>query len=149
MSMFRGLAVTFLVLAGFAVIAVAPVTAQEQKRIAVVQSLYNYLIYPNFLPYVENGVVPDFFATPVRGCVAPLGEAQDVKGVMNLLVAVTSGQPPNPAVSAIQFRSILASRDRIAVEVDITQSGDGRPSPGSATLASSPSTTRTRSCRSI
>lgn len=112
-------------------VGVTPAIAQEQKRIAVVQSLYNYLLYPNFLPYVQGAVQPDFFDAAVRGRIAPLGEAQDLPSVMNLLLTLTSGQPPQPAATAVRFKSIVASRDRVAVEVDIEVSNPDPSAPRS------------------
>jgi hypothetical protein len=106
-----------------------PAIAQDHKRIAAVESLYEYLIYPNFVPYLQQAVLPDFFEPTVRGRIAPLGEAQDLQGVMTLLLTLTAGEPGQGAATGVRFKSIVADRDRVAVEVDIEVSGPGPLAP--------------------
>jgi hypothetical protein len=82
------------------------------------------LVYPNYLPVLADPtVLSSFFAPAVKGRIAPLGQGDDLYGVMKVFFGLSPVTDPNSAVvtvTSVNFRTLTEQDPNVAVEVDVT-----------------------------
>jgi hypothetical protein len=92
--------------------------AQEERKNAIV-SLYQGLVYPSPKVVLQNPAAAGhiFEQSVVKGRVTPAGEYSDFEGAIEYFYGLAL--TPALRVDGIKMRSLVASDDKVSVEVDI------------------------------
>jgi len=99
-------------------------SGRERARARKVKRLYNNLIFPIPILILAGRVsVENIFAPDVRGRVTPVGQLHDPEAVNEYFFGLAS--TPLSRVTRVEFPSLVASDDKVAVEVDIHFKGSG------------------------
>jgi hypothetical protein len=99
-------------------------TCPAATRVANLHTLYNLLIYPNYLPLFQTlEVPPGLFAPDAKGRIAPLGHGDDLYSAIRLffgLMPTTNLNTSQFYTSSVNFRTMTEQDPDVAVEVDVT-----------------------------
>jgi len=100
--------------------------AHSKTRAAKIEELYQNLIFPTPTLILAGQVsVSHIFDTSVEGRVTPVGQFHDPEGVNEYFFGLAS--TPTSRVVAVDIKSLVASGDKVAVEVDIRFDRPSRP----------------------
>lgn len=126
MKVLRMVGIMILIAAAVGILAGA---STPSKRVVNVQTLYNYLIYPdNQLAFPTSGTSPvdALFASSTQGRVAPFGEGHDLATVKKYFFGISPGLAPGSSnnsipftLGGVAFRSITDQNPLVFVEIDL------------------------------